>query len=442
MITPTECPLDIRVLCACAEATARAFWRRRIAWALLLAMSAVYFGSYFYRIAVPGTIFDELQRDFATTAGAVAALGAIFLYIYGGMQLVTGILADRFGGLRVMMAGGILLTLGGICFPLTHSLILLYVFRGLTALGASLIFISLVKELDRLFEARHFAMILSVALFIGYSGGLFGTLPFERAVANFGWRVSLLGFGIFCGGALIVTATLFKITEPALDRERTQARLLLAAILQNRDSLPVILSGAINFGIYFLIQATVGKKMLTDCCGLTSAQAAAVTFFMMLTSMSCTSLSGFISRLMGNRRPPLLRGCTLLMLGATGVMIVALSGAPNPAWVTAAFILAGAASAASPLFCVAMKELNPPTAAGTAIGLINGACYLVIAIGINLSGWALDHFADAARHTATAVIYPPAAYRTILIGCLGLAVISCVSALFIRETRGTCVYQE
>ena len=67
----------------------------RLAVAAFATMGSIYFFSYFQRVGVPGTIFNELQSSFAATAAAVTALSSIYLYIYAGAQLIVGMLADR-----------------------------------------------------------------------------------------------------------------------------------------------------------------------------------------------------------------------------------------------------------------------------------------------------------------------------------------------------------
>src|SRR5437763_463653 len=87
---------------------------------MLFGMIALYFFSYFQRVAVPGTVFNELQVDFKASAAAITALGALFLYVYGFWQIFAGMLADRFGGLRMLLIGGLLMTFGSLVFPLAH----------------------------------------------------------------------------------------------------------------------------------------------------------------------------------------------------------------------------------------------------------------------------------------------------------------------------------
>src|SRR5450759_1644366 len=119
---------------------------------ILAGMIALYFFSYFQRVAVPGTVFNELQVDFNASAVAITALGALFLYVYGFWQIFAGMLADRFGGLRMVLIGGLLMTAGALVFPLARGLPLLYTTRVLVAFGASFMYISLIKEIDTLFD--------------------------------------------------------------------------------------------------------------------------------------------------------------------------------------------------------------------------------------------------------------------------------------------------
>ncbi len=417
--------------------------RQRAALLVLGLMSCLYFFSYFQRVAVPGTVFDELQKEFSASAGTIAALSSIYLYIYGGLQIFIGLAADRWGGARVLLTGGILLSLGGAVFPMAHSIPELYAARILVGLGASAMFISIVKEIDSLFESRHFAIILGLALMVGYTGGLFGTLPCERIVAWLGWRPALGIAGALCMAATLAAGLTLKRLGRLHSPPGAQAvHLYFRDILRNWSCYPVLVSGAINFSLYFVWQGVFGKKMLMDACNLSSAGAAAVMGGMMLSSMLITVASGFVSRLMGNRRKPILIACALLSMLAIGVMIFSLTPGAGARAMTAACLTLGAASGASAIFSCAMKELNPPRAAGASVGFINSVSYLAIAASVSGMGLLMDRFRGQAVNTAAALIYPATAYRLILLFCLALAGISLLSVLLIRETRGVCIYRE
>ncbi len=404
---------------------------------LLLSMCLIYFFSYFQRISVPGICFDELQRDFKTTATAITALGSIFLYVYGFAQFFVGILADRFGGRRTILVGAMILTCASILFPLSGSLSALYLNRAVMALGASTIFISLVKELDSLFNPRHFAVWLGVALFIGYSGGIAGTYPLERAISHFGWRNAMLTAGFLCLLALILTAVVFHKFPAARPQNAPSARLYFATVLKNTLSYPPMIVSALNFSIYFLFQANIGKKMLTDCGGITSSRAASLIFMMMIVCTGATLFSGFISRLIGNRRKPIIMACSFLMLAATALLAFFVNLHPDYRLIGAGFVIIAIAASPSPITISAVKEVNPGPAAATSVGIANCAAYIAVALTVNLSGVVMDCFKNQAVVAAQGIIYPVVAYRSILAGCALMAACSTLAAFFIRETRGT-----
>lgn len=416
--------------------------RHRRGTVALFCMCLIYFFAYFQRLALPGTIFDELQSEFHASAAAITALGAIFLYVYGFMQFFTGLLADRFGGARVLLTGGAVLAVSSIVFPLVHSLPWLYLMRALTGLGASLVFISIVKELDTMVAARHFAMMLCVVLFVGYAGGVAGTMPLAHAVAIWGWRLAMLVCGVLCGAVWLATWFFLRGRQPPAAIPSGQHGLWrrLRIIIVNPDTRPIITFGAINFGVYFLWQATLGKKLLTDIAGYTSDQASMVTFWMMLISMLSTSCSGFVSRLVGNRRCPPIIFCAVLTALSMAGMSVALIAGGRGGWLYVGLLAVALASSASPVVCAVIKEVNPPESAGSSVGFLNGVSYLAVAVIGNLAGVVMDVFGGTPHAAGGAVVYPRTAYLCLMLACLALALWSLRMAWRVRESRGVSVY--
>ncbi|MBI3944535.1 MAG: MFS transporter [Armatimonadetes bacterium] len=410
--------------------------RKRMELLILVSMTTIYFFSFFQRVAVPGTLFDELQREFSASAGAITGLAAIYLYLYGAMQPITGILADRLGAAKVVLIGGFLLSAGSLLFPLAGSIPALYAARALVGLGASLIYVSIAKALDGLFGAAHFVVFLGLVIFLGYAGGLVATWPFERLASAFGWRAGLTGVGLACTVALVGAFLLFRRTGQLAHHASGSSLRAVGIVLCNRDSWPNFLLSVGNFAVYFLVQATIGKKFLTDYGGLTSAAAASFTGVMILVVM-CTALAGgFLSRLLGNRRKPLVIASVACVLSGVALMLLLLRLDAAGAWFLPCYILLAFSSIGSAAGSALMKELNPPDIVGTTVGLLNASCYLAVAVVSSAAGVIMDRFDDRAVRTATAVIYPKEAYESILLLCLALSVTSLVAACFVRETRG------
>jgi MFS family permease len=402
---------------------------------ILMSIGGIYFCSYFQRIAVPGTIFDELQSAFTLSASGVAALAAIYLYIYGGLQPLVGILVDSWGAGRTILASGLLLSIGSLLFPLSHSVFMLYFTRVLIGIGAAMVFVSLAKEVDELFGVKDFPLFLSFGIIMGYTGGLFGTYPFEQLVRLQGWRAALSLVGILGVACLFIAAVLFYRTGRLRQKKGIIWGGYFLQVLKNRSFYPLILTGSLNFSIYFLLQATIGKKFLQDFCGLSSGKAASFTFIMMLVCMAGVLLAGLGSTYFRRRRPFLLFSA-LATLASSLMLLAGVQGDWPRGFFLACYILLAMASSLTPVFATSAKELNPREASGTSIGIINASMYIVVALLTSAGGFILDAFSHEAIKTPTAVLYPMEAYRMIFMVCSALAVVSFISSLKIRESAG------
>lgn len=67
---------------------------------------------------------------------------------------------------------------------------MLYFSRAIVGLGASAVYLSLVKETARTFT-RNFTVMLGLLVLIGYTGGIMANAPFIAGVQIVGWRMML-----------------------------------------------------------------------------------------------------------------------------------------------------------------------------------------------------------------------------------------------------------
>jgi len=407
--------------------------RRRTRVAILLGVSAIYFVSFFQRVAVPGTVFDELQVAFGMNASQVAALGTIYLYLYGFLQPLVGVSVDRWGAGRALVASGLLLAVGSVLFPLAQTAALLYATRAIIGIGAAMAYLCLIKEVDELFGERDFPFYLGLGMTLGYAGGLLGTYPFERVVDAVGWRPALLGVGAFCTVAWLYSAWLLHRTGRLVERPGVALGGWVKVVLVNRAFWPPMITCGINFAIYFLVQATLGKKFLQDVAGLSSEKAAAFTFAMMAVCMAGVLASGLLTRFLTRRRPIVIGGAAAIVM-ATLTLLAGVSFALPAGVYLAGYLLLGLAPSLSVVYGTIAKELNPRPAAGTSIGVVNAGAYLSVALLISVAGIILDSYGGQPAPSGTALVYPVHAYRTIFALCTGLAVVSLYFATRVRET--------
>jgi predicted MFS family arabinose efflux permease len=418
------------------SASTAALPAQRERWTVLTAMLVMYFFSFFQRAAIPGTMFNEIQTDMHLTAAAVTALAALFTYVYGGAQLFVGITVDRLGGVRTLLVGGGVMTVGAALFPLSTSPAMLYFSRILTALGSSVMYLSIVKEICLRFSPQRFAILVAVMLVIGYSGGMAGMLPCERLVALCGWRPALLGIAALMAFALFVAWRILRRLDRFQPAQRHFSLSPLGEVLRNRHNLPILLIASINFPIYFTIQTIFGKKFLQDFAGLSSSTAATFTTIMIVTTAGCMLAASLLLPWTGHRRKPWILLAGGFLLGATALLLWGTVYRAGGWAFLVAYLLMAAAMLSTPAITATMKELNPPESVALAIAVMNALSYLGAGVVGNLGGVILDRFTNRAQVTPTGTQYPPEAYTAVFVVLLVLAIVSMISVYFVRETKG------
>lgn len=421
---------------------------RRAALVAMIAMSSLYLWSFFQRVAVPGTIFDELQSSLKIDAAQVTGLAAIYLYIYASLQVVVGFLADRLGGVRVLLIGGSLLSIGSIAFPLSDSLSMLYFSRAVIGVGASFVFLGCAKELDSLFGPKGFVILIGPLYVVGGVGALLATYPLERAVSAMGWRHALLGAAgltTLCLVTIIALLRSLKLsrTLPPAHAGETQLSIIghVREIVFRFDVMPGGIAWILHFMGYFFLAAALGKKLLQDVAGFTSAQAAGTTFVLVLVAMVVTFASGGISRLFHDRRKKM--GLFAVLVVAFGyLLLIACTLLKLPGWLyVAAFVIVAAGAGMSPVFNYSLKEIIPPRAYGFALGYYNGLVYVGVACFTAVSGFVLDHYRAQATVTREATIYPTSCYVTLLTLVLGMQIAAAIASQRMPETYGRPVHE-
>jgi MFS family permease len=183
-------------------------WRIAIVSLIILSIS---FGSPYITTVALKTIAAELggERSIPSGANALAWLGT------GVGGLMMGLIAERIGIRATVIVGalsvalGLVLSSGGTAWQLYvgHGL-----FIGLIGNGA--INAPLYVYVSRWFETRRGTAIALIASG-QYAAGAFWPPLFERAIAMWGWRQTMVGFGIVVASLAIPLALAVLKPPPA-----------------------------------------------------------------------------------------------------------------------------------------------------------------------------------------------------------------------------------
>lgn len=159
---------------------------------------------------------ESLQRDFGASRGSVSLVFSLAGFLYFGLGVVSGPLADRWGSRRLAVVGMVLVGLGLAIASLSRNLTQVYVAYGLgVGVGVGLSYVPVLGVVQRWFvKRRGFASGLAV------SGIGVGTLVMPPLAAflieALGWRNAYLALG--CLAAVVgVGMSLLIANDP---RER------------------------------------------------------------------------------------------------------------------------------------------------------------------------------------------------------------------------------
>jgi MFS family permease len=153
---------------------------------------------------------ESLQREFAASRGSVSLVFSLAGFLYFGLGIVSGPLADRWGSRRLAVAGMILTGLGLALAGMARNLAEVYAAYGLgVGLGVGCAYVPAVGAVQRWFvKRRGFASGLAV------SGIGVGTLAVPPLAAVFitalGWREAYFALG---GLAALIGASMALLIE-------------------------------------------------------------------------------------------------------------------------------------------------------------------------------------------------------------------------------------
>ncbi|MCO6009899.1 MFS transporter [Actinoallomurus purpureus] len=296
------------------------------------------------------------------------------LGVYLLMQIPSGVMADRFGPRRMLVAALLTMALGEALFGFATTMPLAVLGRALVGLGDALTFLNVVRLIASWFPRRRFALLTALTAMTGALGQIVGTVPLSAALRGLGWTPTFLGVGLL-SGLLSIVVWWWVRDQPDASRERSTSPVSVLA-----DVRTVFAARGTRAGLWthfatmssFMVLATLwGYPYLAKGLGMAPASARLVLTLGAATPMVAAPLLG----LLAGRRPDL-RG--RLIIGVTGTLAVAWllaitwPGGHLPAPLAVALVLFSVVgSAVSMLAFDFARDACPPERGGMASGIVN-----------------------------------------------------------------------
>jgi len=404
-------------------------------WVIFSLAAFFYFYQYLLRVS-PSLMSKELMSLYHLNARSFGNLTAIYYYIYAPMQILVGMLLDRYGTRRLLSVAVFVCSMGIYLFASTRSLAVAEIGRLLIGLGASFAFVGTLKLASDWFPANRFALITGATVAIGVIGGLVGDMALSNLIEHHGWRLTCYLAACF---GLILTIVIFIL----LSGKDEQAYEMMKAKCPN--DFKTVWRGSLQLmrNPQFWINGTIGCLMYLPVTGFaesweipyfsqalhfTRAESAKAASMVFLGWAIGGPLIGWFSDRIKLRCLPITIGATVAAILLSFVLYV--PGIQRPLLYIILFVFGFFLSSQAIVFAVS-RELSSPGLTGTAVALTNMIIMLaglsVIAIGTML------HVVWHGNLMNGVPIYSIKSYQTALLLVPAALVVSVILSFFLRE---------
>jgi MFS family permease len=136
------------------------------------------------------------QQRFHASAGVLAVFSVVQLAVYAGLQVPVGVLLDRVGSRRMLMAGGVIMAGGQIALATSHSVPAAIGARILVGAGDAMTFNSVLRLVTLWFPARQIPLVTQLTGIVGQLGQLAAAYPLVALLRGVGWSDTFLTVGV------------------------------------------------------------------------------------------------------------------------------------------------------------------------------------------------------------------------------------------------------
>jgi MFS family permease len=380
-----------------------------------------YVAAVFHRSSL-GVAGMTAAHRFGVGASMLAVLSVAQLAVYAAMQVPVGLLLDRYGSRRMLLAGATLMTGGQLLFAVAANLPVAITARALIGIGDAMTFISVLRVVAMWFPPRRNPVFVQLTGVLGQLGALASAVPLVVSLRDLGWTPTFLasaGFGVVALATVAVAVRDAPAGGPVPRPRRMPAagdRPPVRRELRDSWSEPGTRLGLwSHFSTQFsgcVFALLWGYPFLVDGEGLSPASAGLLLSLLTLVGIAAGPLVGqFCGRL------PYYRSALVLAItGSTAVSwaVVLLWPGPAPLWllVLLAVVLAVNGPGSMIGFDYA-RTFNPAARLGGATGIVNvggftASILLIIGVGAVLdltSPAAGGHYPLSAFRWALALQY-------------------------------------
>ncbi len=393
---------------------------------------------YFLRIS-PSVMTPELMRAYDLTGAQVGNLSAFYYHAYVPMQIVVGLLMDRYGPRRLLTLACVFCSIGTYLFAGNYGLIIAEIGRFLVGFGSAFAFVGALKLATIWLPPNRFALVSGIILCLGMIGAMIGDVLLRVMVDAVGWQTTI--YASAAAGIVLAFIILLIVRDSSPLHDNHHIHVIsfknvfagLAVALKNPQ---IWLNALVGFLLYISLSAFAelwGIPYLEHAHHLTRNHAAYANSMIFLGWAIGGPVWGWLSDHIKRRVLPIKIGSILAV-----IMICILLYVPNLSLMSIYVLLLvfGLLSSAQILIFAICHEASKMKIAGTVIALTN----MVVMVGGNIFQPVVGKLLDmewTGMLVQGARIYPVYAYQFALSVIPVAIVLAVITTFFIRETYCT-----
>lgn len=269
-----------------------------------------------YTLAVTGrTSFGVASVDaidrFHINAAQLAVFTTLQLAVYAFAQIPVGLLVDRFGPRKLMVAGAFVMALGQVTLAFTSSYPVAIGARMLIGAGDATAFLSVMRLIPAWIPLRHAPLLGQLTGAVGQFGQFLSAVPFLSLLHATSWQVGFVSLGAV--GALVALAAGVLVkdapetakpapTQPSAPTQRMPVKTILANVLTNRVCWHGFFVHWTGLGALVVFTLLWGLPIMTLGLGLPADKAGLALSLGTLASVMVGPIVGLLSARFYNHR--------------------------------------------------------------------------------------------------------------------------------------------
>jgi MFS family permease len=343
----------------------------------------------------------EAQHLFGVSASTLSTLAVVQLVVYAGLQIPVGVLLDRVGPKRLIVAGAVLLAAGQLVVALSPPTIgVAVVGRVLVGAGDAMTFISVIRLLPSWFRGRILPQVSQWTGNVGQLGQVLSAVPLSIVLHGAGWGPAFLSAASLSVVAAVVV--LLVVKESPAGRIRSDSVVSWADAGRQLGQSVRRPGTRLGFWSHFVTQSsgTVfsllwGVPLLVGGLGFSTGEASGMLSLLVLSGVVAGPVLGVLVARYPMRRSNLVLGI-VTVLAVVWTTLLAWPGTP-PHWL--AYVLVVVLGVGGPGSLIGFdfaRTFNPLRSLGVANGVVNVGGFLASFVMMFLIGVVLDRL-DAVR---------------------------------------------